>query len=225
MGVDALLQDAALRASTVKLAANFDEWYSSFNRNWHAKPKVTSVSTVTSPQPGKVSLLPILIYPFPSPNDPQKKPVKAVAPGKPEVVQRRPLQPTTNPVDLFLHSPPAAGLPYPLLQDPHSPPAPLAPVFRNEYFEVRESMKGGLGSFAVTDLPQGTMILSEQPLFKSKLISLIQALENLTPEEIGRFRRLHHHPSTSCDRDLATFLTNRYVWYLLPAPGENLHPS
>ena len=98
------------------------------------------------------------------------------------------------------------------LVSPAPAPAPASPkYFTNEYFEVKQSPKRGLGSFAIIDIAKGTVILSEKPLFIASAVEVYSRVENL-PEgkrkeymKLSRFNELNPHPI------MAIFLTNRYV--------------
>jgi len=61
----------------------------------------------------------------------------------------------------------------------------------NEFFEIRESATGGLGSFARKDLKYGDHILLESPIVRTIYFDLIRDVEKLDAGRKAAFMSLH----------------------------------
>ncbi|TGO29545.1 hypothetical protein BPAE_0014g00010 [Botrytis paeoniae] len=93
---------------------------------------------------------------------------------------------------------------------PPSPPPEKAPIFENEFYEVKTSPKGGLGCFAKVDIESGTMIHSEEPLFLSSMVQIYYNFEQLTAEKQAAYLKLHYWQGLAAHKVLAIFQTNRF---------------
>ncbi|KAI9640377.1 hypothetical protein NHQ30_011122 [Ciborinia camelliae] len=102
------------------------------------------------------------------------------------------------------------------LAPPYAPPPPQdqPPVqidrFENEFFDVKTSPKGGLGCFARTDIPCGTMIHSEEPLFICSVLQVHYHFEQLTAEQQAAYLNLHCWQGLASHKIVAIFQTNRF---------------
>jgi hypothetical protein len=67
--------------------------------------------------------------------------------------------------------------------------------FVNEYFETRESARGGLGSFARKNLHRDHHILLERPLLRASAMTLLTEFKALSPERQRAFLSLHAYSS------------------------------
>ncbi|APA15706.1 hypothetical protein sscle_15g104760 [Sclerotinia sclerotiorum 1980 UF-70] len=110
-----------------------------------------------------------------------------------------------------------ADLPYrPKTLAPLSPPSPPPPPleqetgFKNDFFEIRSSPKGGLGCFARRDIESGIMIHSEEPLFISSILQIYHNFEQLTAEKQAAYLGLHCWHGLANHKILAIFQTNRF---------------
>ncbi|CAD6449099.1 590c0793-41eb-4516-a665-f6c263a231ef [Sclerotinia trifoliorum] len=110
-----------------------------------------------------------------------------------------------------------ADLPYhPKSLAPRSPPSPPSPSpkpesgFKNEFFEIKSSPKGGLGCFARTDIESGTIIHSEEPLFISSILQIYHNFEQLTAKNQATYLGLHCWHGLANHKILAIFQTNRF---------------
>ncbi|CZR55981.1 uncharacterized protein PAC_05869 [Phialocephala subalpina] len=90
------------------------------------------------------------------------------------------------------------------------PPAKPDPIFVSEYFEVRKSPKGGYGAFATKDIEVGTVVMSEEPLFRAATMDVYYMYWNLTAEQRVEYRSLHGWSGLGLPRLLAIFKTNRF---------------
>jgi hypothetical protein len=90
-----------------------------------------------------------------------------------------------------------------------SPEAP--PLFIVDFFEVRKSPKGGYGAFAIKDIEKGTVIMSEEPLFRANYLEVFYKYEALPAEKRDEYRTLFGWKGVSDHHILAIFKTNRYV--------------
>ncbi|KAF7956029.1 hypothetical protein EAE96_004950 [Botrytis aclada] len=93
---------------------------------------------------------------------------------------------------------------------PPSLPHEKAPIFENEFYEVKTSPKGGLGCFAKVDIESGTMIHSEEPLFLSSMVQIYYNFEQLTAEKQTAYLKLHYWHGLAVHKVLAIFQTNRF---------------
>ncbi|KAA8570085.1 hypothetical protein EYC84_002419 [Monilinia fructicola] len=94
-----------------------------------------------------------------------------------------------------------------------SPPCPSperVSLYKNEFFEVKTSPKGGLGCFALTDIKGGTEIHSEEPLFISSILQVYYNFEQLTPKQQADYLDLHCWHGLASHKILAIFQTNRF---------------
>ncbi|TGO66687.1 hypothetical protein BOTNAR_0056g00260 [Botryotinia narcissicola] len=105
---------------------------------------------------------------------------------------------------------PACSKSSPRILTPPSPPPEKAPLFENEFYEVRTSPKGGLGCFAKADIESGTMIHSEEPLFLSSMVQIYYNFEQLTAEKQAAYLKLHYWHGLAAHKVLAIFQTNRF---------------
>jgi hypothetical protein len=85
------------------------------------------------------------------------------------------------------------------------------PSFINDFFEVRASPKGGLGAFAVVDIPKDTVIMTEEPLFRADPVEIYWKYENLTDEQRKEYKTLSCWFGIEDQRVPAIFTTNRFV--------------
>ncbi|KAJ8058803.1 hypothetical protein OCU04_011791 [Sclerotinia nivalis] len=111
-----------------------------------------------------------------------------------------------HPKSLAPRSPPSSPSP----PSPPSPPPEQELGFKNEFFEIRTSPKGGLGCFARTDINSGTMIHSEEPLFISSILQVYYNFEQLTAEKQAAYLGLHCWHGLANHKILAIFQTNRF---------------
>ena len=88
---------------------------------------------------------------------------------------------------------------------------PPPPLFINEYFEVKPSPKGGLGAFALRDIPKDTVILAEKPLLKADILEIFFAYEQLTPKQQDDYKSLCYFKGISPHMVLGIFKTKRLV--------------
>jgi len=96
----------------------------------------------------------------------------------------------------------------PTYSSPSSSPSEV--LFSTKYFEVRPSpTEKGFGAFATRNIPRDTDILSEKALFKSTLVGVYYAYENLTWEQRKAYRTLHGWQEVDPQMILAIFKTNR----------------
>ncbi|TGO61473.1 hypothetical protein BCON_0027g00620 [Botryotinia convoluta] len=93
---------------------------------------------------------------------------------------------------------------------PPSPPPEKAPIFENEFYEVKTSPKGGLGCFAKVDIESETMIHSEESLFLSTMVQIYYNFEQLTAEKQAAYLKLHYWQGLAAHKVLAIFQTNRF---------------
>ncbi|PQE32606.1 SET domain protein [Rutstroemia sp. NJR-2017a WRK4] len=93
---------------------------------------------------------------------------------------------------------------------PPPPPVNRAAEFETEFFKVRKSPKGGLGCFAVKDIPKGTVIHSEKPLFECSLVGVHYAFEQLTPEQREEYLNLYYYRGLVNHKVIAIYQTNRF---------------
>ncbi|KFY31565.1 hypothetical protein V493_00994 [Pseudogymnoascus sp. VKM F-4281 (FW-2241)] len=87
---------------------------------------------------------------------------------------------------------------------PHGPVSP--------HFSILPSPKGGMGAFAVTDIPESTVIMKELALFLATdgKGHLEEELGKLSAEERTEFSKLACYELLDRDRDIAIFKTNRF---------------
>ncbi|KAF8853204.1 SET domain-containing protein [Acephala macrosclerotiorum] len=90
------------------------------------------------------------------------------------------------------------------------PPKKPDPLFVTEFFEVHRSPKGGYGAFATKDIEVGTVVMSEEPLFRATFSEVFYKYENLTTEQRVEYRSLHGWSGLGLPRLLAIFKTNRF---------------
>lgn len=83
----------------------------------------------------------------------------------------------------------------------------------SSHFSIRPSPKGGMGAFALSDIPESTVIMRELALFLATdgKGHLAEELEKLSAEERTEFSKLACYELLDRDRDFAIFKTNRYV--------------
>jgi hypothetical protein len=96
--------------------------------------------------------------------------------------------------------------------------AKFDPKITTEYFEVRESAKGGLGAFAIKDIEEGTVLLEELPLFKGDFGNIYDEYQKFTEKQTAEYLSLHAWKGSSRgDTETITciFATNRYVFVCL----------
>jgi hypothetical protein len=86
------------------------------------------------------------------------------------------------------------------------------PTFINDFFEARTSPKGGLGAFAVVDIPKGTVIMAEEPLFRADPVEIYWKYEALNDEQRKEYRTLSCWFGIEDQRVPAIFTTNRFVF-------------
>lgn len=107
--------------------------------------------------------------------------------------------------------------PFQLSSPPPSPsstsqPANInLPSFANDFFEVRTSTKGGLGAFAVADIPNDTIIMAEEPLFRAEPVQIFWKYEALSDEQKKEYKTLSCWYGVEDHKIQAIFTTNRYV--------------
>lgn len=91
-------------------------------------------------------------------------------------------------------------------------PNPFSSYYSNGYFEVRPSPKGGLGAFTIRDLPEGTIIIAEKPLFTVNFWEDVEWNHgSLSKEKKQAYATLHHWVGIHKDKVHGIYLTNRYV--------------
>jgi hypothetical protein len=77
-------------------------------------------------------------------------------------------------------------------RDDHPPGPPPTPRYRfEEFFEIRRSSLGGVGAFAVRDLPEGYTFLVEAPLLWTTHFRLMGDFNNLSEHEKDVYLSLH----------------------------------
>jgi len=86
-----------------------------------------------------------------------------------------------------------------------------AAIFTTEYYEARPSAKGGIGAFAIKEIPEGTVILAEEPLMLANIMEVYHAYDSLTFEERKLFRSLYSWRGVNPEPIMAIFQTNRYI--------------
>lgn len=87
--------------------------------------------------------------------------------------------------------------------------AKASPLFTTEYFEVLKTANKGYAAFATKDIPEGTTILTEEPLLKATEASFIFEYEKLSTEERRIFKTLCCFSDLDMHESLARFKTNR----------------
>ncbi|KAI9732698.1 MAG: hypothetical protein M1818_007432 [Claussenomyces sp. TS43310] len=81
----------------------------------------------------------------------------------------------------------------------------------SQYFDIKQSAKGGLGAFAVTSIPKDTIILSEGLLIQGKTTNFLEAFDRLSSSKQAQFMRLHAYDRLDTNKVLAIFKTNRFA--------------
>jgi hypothetical protein len=99
----------------------------------------------------------------------------------------------------------------PSLPSTSAPPTPENPSFTNDFFEVRSSPKKGLGAFAVTDIPKGTVIMVEEPLFRAEPVQIYWKYEALSDDQKRAYKVLSCWFGIEDHKVPAIFTTNRFV--------------
>ncbi|TVY14729.1 SET domain-containing protein 5 [Lachnellula arida] len=89
------------------------------------------------------------------------------------------------------------------------PPTPQ-PLFSNDFFEVRSSPKGGLGAFASADIPEGTVIMTEAPLFRTPALQIFWTYDALSDEQKRAYKQLACWFGIEDHKIPAIFTTNRF---------------
>lgn len=92
-----------------------------------------------------------------------------------------------------------------------SPSIKQDPLFESEFFEVRESSKGGYGAFATKDIEIGTIVQREKPAFRAIMGEIFHEYEGLTVEQRAEYRSLHGWSAFGNNRIISIFKTNRYI--------------
>jgi hypothetical protein len=102
----------------------------------------------------------------------------------------------------------------------NSPDAAALKSSGSSLFSIRPSPKGGMGAFALSDIPCSTVIMRELALFLATDGNghLAEELGKLSAEERAEFRKLACYDLLDKDKDIAIFKTNRYVWMFLAFP-------
>jgi hypothetical protein len=102
----------------------------------------------------------------------------------------------------------------------NSPDAAALKSSGSSLFSIRPSPKGGMGAFALSDIPCSTVIMRELALFLATDGNghLAEELGKLSAEERAEFRKLACYDLLDKDKDIAIFKTNRYVWVILAIP-------
>jgi hypothetical protein len=77
------------------------------------------------------------------------------------------------------------------------------------YFEIRISLKGGYGAFALQDIPRFTVILSEPSLLQATNGNVLEKFEALSQNEKKEFLRLASFDELDANKIIAIFKTNR----------------
>ncbi|TVY28247.1 SET domain-containing protein [Lachnellula hyalina] len=90
------------------------------------------------------------------------------------------------------------------------PPTPPKPIFNNDFFEVRSSPKKGLGAFASVDIPKGTIIMAEEPLFRTEESQIFWTYDALSDEQKRAYKGLSCWFGIEDHRVPAIFTTNRF---------------
>ncbi|OBT62553.1 hypothetical protein VE03_07362 [Pseudogymnoascus sp. 23342-1-I1] len=92
-----------------------------------------------------------------------------------------------------------------------TPGGPLS-HFSISHFSIRPSPKGGMGAFALSDIPESTVIMKELALFLATdgKGHLAEELGKLSVEERAEFSKLACYELLDRDRDIAIFKTNRF---------------
>jgi hypothetical protein len=125
------------------------------------------------------------------------------------IVPRKPQPPTP---DKEAHHSSSAAHPISNINTTATPPPPSgkkAVDFENEFFKVSKSPKGGLGCFAVKDIPKGTVIHSEKPLFECSMVGVHYAFEQLTQEQREEYLNLYYYRGLVNHKVVAIYQTNR----------------
>jgi hypothetical protein len=93
----------------------------------------------------------------------------------------------------------------------HSPS--ISKYFSNKYFKIRPSPKGGLGAFAIEDIPNNTAIIAENPLFRCHLYEEIEWSVDRLPRRLkDEYFSLYHWAGVDQNKVHGIFKTNRYVF-------------
>ncbi|KFY12678.1 hypothetical protein V492_03734 [Pseudogymnoascus sp. VKM F-4246] len=113
----------------------------------------------------------------------------------------------------------------PSLVEEVSPAAPAAQTPNSSLFSIRPSPKGGMGAFALSDIPESTVIMKELALFLATdgRGHLAEELGKLSAEERTEFSKLACYELLDQDRDIAIFKTNRLIAIFQPVPLLLLH--
>ncbi|TVY52135.1 SET domain-containing protein 5 [Lachnellula cervina] len=90
-----------------------------------------------------------------------------------------------------------------------SPPTPQ-PLFSNDFFEVRSSPKKGMGAFALADIPEGTVIMTEEPLFRTSPVQIFWTYDALSDEQKRAYKQLACWTGVEDHKIPAIFTTNRF---------------
>lgn len=106
-------------------------------------------------------------------------------------------------------SQPSSYLPSPTLGS--TPTATKNTPFVNDFFEVRQSTKGGLGAFALKDIPKGTVIMAEEPLFRALLVQVFWKYDELSDDQKKEYKTLSCWFGIEDHKVAAIFTTNRFV--------------
>ena len=89
------------------------------------------------------------------------------------------------------------------------PDKPLTTIPSPPLFEIRASALGGLGVFALHDIPEGQVVLAEHPLLYADRITLYEEVDKLDPSARDKFDSLHVFRRTAGTDDIAgRFWTN-----------------
>ncbi|KAG0645592.1 Zinc finger MYND domain-containing 1 [Hyphodiscus hymeniophilus] len=90
-------------------------------------------------------------------------------------------------------------------------PATSPPSFFNEHLAILPSPKGGLGAFAIRDIPAYTTIIAEKPLFKVYSFEEVPwRYDDLSKEQKKAYDSLHYWVRIDKDRVFGIFKTNRF---------------
>ncbi|KFY32859.1 hypothetical protein V495_08664 [Pseudogymnoascus sp. VKM F-4514 (FW-929)] len=94
----------------------------------------------------------------------------------------------------------------------NSPDAAALQSSGSSLFSIRPSPKGGMGAFALSDIPCSTVIMRELALFLATDGNghLAEELGKLSSEERAEFRKLACYDLLDKDKDIAIFKTNRF---------------
>ncbi|TVY80446.1 SET domain-containing protein [Lachnellula suecica] len=193
---------------TAYLEASFDDWYASKDCSWKQKygpqskrkmdPKSRSVSPCFShgSKAGSQAVSKTqLLTPEPSPPpSPQK-----ISPAKAWLLSM-----SATAEELLSASSSQSS--------PNSSFNSDSPVssFSNDFFEVRQSPKGGLGAFAIADIPKDTVIMAEEPLFRAEPVEIYWKYDSLTDEQRQEYRTLSYWLGIEDMKVPARFTTNRF---------------